>query len=81
MTPVSGSESHATRSVSKDLIKIKMLTIHKFKPQRQSTVETSVQWTEQTSTARVELSVPRELVRFSLPDTRNIEIKRDSRDF
>ena len=59
-----------------------------MKPQRQSSqietvtsMETSVQWTEQSGAARVELSVPRELVRFSLPDTGNIEIKRDSRDF
>ena len=45
-----------------------------------TSLETSVTWTEQTSIARVELSVPREQVRFCLPDTGNIEIK-EARDF
>ena len=41
-----------------------------------TSLETSVNWTEQTSAARVELSTgPRELVRFSLPDTENTEKK------
>ena len=38
-----------------------------------TSLETSVNWTEQASVARVELSVPRELVRFSLPDIENTE--------
>ena len=43
-----------------------------------TSLETSVNWTEQTSAARVELREPREpreLVRFSLPDTENTEKK------
>ena len=38
-----------------------------------TSLETSVNWTEQASTARVELSVHRELVRFSLPVIENTE--------
>ena len=38
-----------------------------------TSLETSVNWTEQASAARVELSVPRELVRFSLPNIENTE--------
>ena len=38
-----------------------------------TSLETSVNWTEQASVARVELSVPRELVRFSLPNIENTE--------
>ena len=37
-----------------------------------TSVETSVNWTAHDSAARVELSVPREQARFSLPDTGNI---------